>query len=281
MSKLYEELATFRSTHASRAHVVAGHIWDVIASGSGDRTVVLLPGGGGSAESQFPLITALETHARVLSIGCPATLTTVREVIDGIRALLDDYDVSAFFLLGHSLGGIFAQAFAITFPERIEGLMLANVANYSAQRGRMVSTILRSARHLPKSTVVRLLNARGRRLLKGHPDCDFWLEYFTHDELQRAGNEGIANRGACIGDSIAHGSASLAAQKYRGPTLILESDNETAFTFAERDAFRASYPHATMHSFHGAGHLSSITRHDEFVAAVLGFVASPFANISG
>jgi len=274
MSRLHQELAAFRQSHAIRTHVVAAHVWDVIESGAGAHTVVLLPGGGGSSESQFPLIAALESQMRVLSIGCPATLRTVRDAIDGLKTLLDEYDASACFLLGHSLGGIFAQAFAMKVPERVEGLILANVANYSPQRGRMVCAILHSARHMPKSATVALLSARVKRLLKGHPDRDFWLEYFTHDELQRVGNEGIANRGSCIGDSIAHWSESLDAEKYQGPTLLLESDNDTAFTIAERQAFRASYPHAHVHTFRGAGHLSSITRHDEFVATVLEFVAS-------
>jgi esterase len=275
MSRLYQELAAFRQTHTIRTHVVAGHVWDVIESGAGEHTIVLLPGGGGSSESQFPLIVALESQLRVLSIGCPATLTTVREAADGVKTLLDEYDVSECYLLGHSLGGIFAQAFAITFPECVEGLILANVANYSVQRAAMVRAILKSARYLPKSAVITLLSARIRRLLKGHPDRDFWLEYFTHDELQRVGNEGIANRGACIGDSISRWSASLVTEKYEGPTLLLESNDETAFTIAERQAFRESYPYATVHTFNAAGHLSSITRHDEFVSEVLIFVGAP------
>ena len=274
MSDLHAELSAFRRSHAIRTQEAAGHAWDVIASGSGDRTIVLLPGGGSSAESQFPLITAFETQMRVLSIGCPATVTTVRGVIDGVGMLLDEYGVSECFLLGHSLGGIFAQAFAMTFPERVEGLILANVANYSPRRAAMVRSVLKSARYLPKSAVVTLLSARVRRLLKGHADRDFWLEYFAHDELRRVGNEGIANRGACIGDSIAHWSAGSNARRYQGPTLILESDNETGFTLADRQAFRASYPQARVHSFHGAGHLSSITRRDEFVSEVRRFVAS-------
>ncbi len=274
MSRLYQELPRFRQSHTIRNHVVADHIWDVIESGAGEHTIVLLPGGGGSAESQFPLIAALEPQMRVLSIGCPATVRTVREAVDGVKSLLDEYDVSAGYLLGHSLGGIFAQAFAMTLPERVEGLILANVANYSVQRAALVRTILKSARYLPKSAVVTLLSARIRRLLKGHPDRDFWLDYFTHDELQRVGNDGIANRGACIGDSIAHWSQSLSGKKYQGPTLILESDDETAFTVSELQAFRQSYPHAHVHTFDGAGHLSSLTRTDEFVSEVLGFVAS-------
>jgi|GEM_PF-1262295 len=277
MSSAYEELAAFRLSHTVRTHVVAGHVWDVIASGSGDQTIVLLPAAGGSCESQFQLIRGLEPEMRVLSIGCPATLRTVRQAVDAIRTLLDEYGVSKCVLLGQSLGGIFSQAFAMTFPEQVQGLILANVANYSVERGAMIRAILKSASYLPKSAVITLMSARLKRLLKGHPDRQFWVDYFTHDELRRFGNEGIANRGACIGDSIAH-RASGAAQRYQGPTLLVESDNDTAFTIAERKAFRATYPHARVRIFHGAGHLTSITRRDEFIREVQRFMASSFDN---
>lgn len=265
-----EALAAFRATHKSRTHVSGRHIWDVIESGSGERTIVLLPGGGGSAESQFPLITALESHARVLSIGCPATVTTIGEVVGGLERLLGDYDAKTFFLLGHSLGGLFAEAFAAVHPGRLCGLILANTGRYAPRRARMIGATLRAASYLPAPAITGFLSSRINRLLHGHRDRSFWLDYFTHDELLRVGKEGIANRGRCIADAIAHWQDR--GSSYGGPVLILESDNETGFTAEERTALRQSYPRAKVHVFHGAGHLSSITRPNEFANEVAAFM---------
>ncbi|HET9392534.1 MAG TPA: alpha/beta hydrolase [Candidatus Rubrimentiphilum sp.] len=272
-SGLHEMLCAFRQTHTVRTDVIAGHTWDAIECGSGESTVVLLPGGGTSAESEFPLIAALEPHARVLSVGCPSTVRTVREAIDGLKALLDRYGVQTCFLLGHSLGGILAQCFALTFPERVDGLILANVANYSRWRGKLIKAIVSSARYLPRKAVVGLLSARINSLLKGHADREFWLAYFTEGELARVGSEGIVNRGACVDDAIEHWSSAAKPMKpWDGPILILESDNETGFTSAERKAFRDHYAHAKVHTLYGAGHLSNLTRMEEFNAAVLDFI---------
>src|SRR5581483_4020951 len=117
---------------------------------------------------------------------------------------------------------------------------------------------LSSASRLPRKAVTAMLSARVRRLLEGHADRDFWLEYFTHEELNRIGVRGIANRGECIADSVRHHNA----RNYTGPALILESDNETGFSPAERRALKALYPQARVRTFLGAGHLSSITRQD-------------------
>jgi len=262
-----EQLRVFRATHHSRAHVVGAHVWDVIAAGQGEPALVLLPGAGGSAESQFHLIDRFEKRARVLAIGCPATLTRIADAVAGIQKILDDAGVRSCFLLGQSLGGIFAQGYACAFGERVDGLILANTAHYSALHARVVGMVLSSAPHLPRKAVTAVVEARVQRLLQGHPDRDFWLEYFGRDEFERIGSRGIANLGACIADSVRYGG------RYAGPTLIIESDNDTAFTAAERQALRETYPQANVRVFHGAGHLSGITRCDEFVAEVSEFMA--------
>ena len=271
-SSACEQLRVFRAAHHVRTHVVAEHAWDVIECGTGPNTVALLPGGGGSAESQFQLISDLEPHARVLAFGCPAGVRTIRGVVDGLERLVGDYEVDASFFVGHSLGGIFAEAFAATHGDRVKGLILANVAHYGPVRARAIPAILGAARYMPERMVVSLLTARVNRLLHGHPDRLFWLDYFTRDELQRVGSEGIANRGSCIADAIAHWSADAAHTKYDGPVLILEADNETGFTPAEREKFRGLYPQAEVRILYGAGHLASITCRDEFVTEVLGFM---------
>ncbi len=267
-SSARELLRAFRATHAIRTHVIGGHSWDVIAGGSGEPPLVLLPAAGGSAESQFHVIDRFEKRARVLSIGCPATLTRVSDAVTGIHAILDDAGVQSCNLLGQSLGGIFAQAYASAFPERVEGLILANTARYSTRRARIFRMALSSAQHLPRNAVAAMLGARLKQLLHGNPDRDFWLEYFGRDEFERLGTRGIANRGACIADSVRRDDG----PRYAGRTLIIESDNDTGFTAAERQAFRESYPQAKVCVFRGAGHLSSISRCDEFVAEVVGFM---------
>ncbi len=268
-SNARELLREFRATHATRTHAVGAHVWDVIAGGQGEPALVLLPGGGGSAESQFHLIDRFEKHARVLSIGFPVTVTSIGDIVDGLQRVFEKYEIGECFLLGHSLGGVFAQAFASAHPERVRGLILANTAVYSSRRGRFVGAALRSARYIPRRLVQSYLSTRVRRLLANHRDREFWVEYFARDEFGRVGVRGAANRGRCIADSIAAAGTSA----YAGPVLIIESDNETGFAPAERIAFKRSYPHASLCTFHGAGHLSSITRCAEFVATVWDFMA--------
>jgi pimeloyl-ACP methyl ester carboxylesterase len=47
---------------------------------------------------------------------------------DDIRELADDLGLGKFFLAGHSMGGKTAMDFALTWPERLEGLLIADIS---------------------------------------------------------------------------------------------------------------------------------------------------------
>ena len=56
-----------------------------------------------------------------------------------------------------------------------------------------------------------------------------------------------------------------------GRVLILEADDDPLFPPAARDALRALYPGAEVHTFHGTGHAAAVLRPDEYAAVLLRF----------
>src|ERR1017187_7756712 len=113
ISEQYED---FRKSHTISHLTVSGNDWSYIAAGAGEHTVVILPGGGGiDADCMFPVVSALERQYRVIAIGYAPTATTVKEIVEGIRAVLDDRGVEHCCMLGHSLGGFVERAFALAY----------------------------------------------------------------------------------------------------------------------------------------------------------------------
>src|ERR1017187_4889196 len=109
ISEQYED---FRKSHTISHLTVSGNDWSYIAAGAGEHTVVILPGGGGiDADCMFPVVLALERQYRVIAIGYAPTATTVKELVEGVRAILDDRGVEHCCMLGHSLGGFIERAF--------------------------------------------------------------------------------------------------------------------------------------------------------------------------
>jgi pimeloyl-ACP methyl ester carboxylesterase len=97
---------------------------------------LLIHGLGGFAESWRETLVALEPHARVIALDLPGfgqsakphrayTLGFFAHAVDG---LLRAVEVERVRLVGHSLGGGVALAFALARPERVERLALIAAA---------------------------------------------------------------------------------------------------------------------------------------------------------
>ena len=57
----------------------------------------------------------------------------------------------------------------------------------------------------------------------------------------------------------------------------MESDTDTAFTPAEKDAFRALFPKAKVKKFLGTGHLSIMVKREEFFEEVKNYLRETIA----
>jgi esterase len=271
---LSEQFRRFGESHPITRLIVAGNQWSFITSGSGDQTVVVLPGGGGDADSMFPVVSGLEGHCRVIATGYPSTVTSSDQIVEGIKAILDECGVDKACLLGHSLGGAAARAFAQRYPERADSLVIANFAPYSPGRRLLFKALLPIMAHLPRPVVRRAVRSAFNRLLKDCPKREFWLWYVNQCEMMQPGSKGMRSQVLCLLDFVRKDQPAAAQTGgWTGRVLILESDHETGFTRRERRDLRALYPAAAVHVFQNAGHASFITHTDEFVKTVAGFLA--------
>ncbi len=274
ISEQYED---FRNSHTVSHLAVSGNDWSYIAAGAGRHTVVILPGGGGiDADCMFPVVLALERQFRVIAIGYAPTVTTVKELVEGVRAILDDRSVEHCCMLGHSLGGFIERAFAQDYPRRVDSLIIANSAVYTPGRALLIRILLPVSLGLPRPVLVSAMRSKFEGLLKTLPDSDreFWMSYVNESEAMNPRSNGLRNQVRCILDLLRIGwDKPVTETAWTGRTLIIESSDETGFTLKERRLLRAHYPGATVHIIEGAGHGSFITRTQEFNDTVGGFLA--------
>lgn len=144
------------------------------------RAVVLLHGFLGAKEIWEQSIEALSKGYRVIAVdlpghgetGCTGYAHSMEEMARSVKAVLDGLRLKKYVLIGHSMGGYVALAFADLFPDHLRGLCLYHSSAYAdteerkADRLRAIAAV-KANRNLYTKTVIRnLFAAKNLRYLK-------------------------------------------------------------------------------------------------------------------
>ncbi|GAB3379875.1 alpha/beta fold hydrolase [Spongiibacter taiwanensis] len=111
-------------------------------SGSGDETVVLLHGLFGSSSNLMALARSLEPFFTVVRMdlrnhgkSAHSDSMALRSLAKDVCAKLNEMNIDAAHLVGHSLGGKVAMEMALAFPARVKRLVVADIAPVAYGRG--------------------------------------------------------------------------------------------------------------------------------------------------
>jgi len=266
-----ERLQTFRDTHPYRTINAAGALWEYIASGEGERAILLLGGGLSVGETSFQNILRMEKCFRVLSPSYPP-VGKVRRIVDGLVAILDWEGVARTHLFGHSLGTGIAHAFVRLYPDRVDKLVLDGFGLYS-------SSSLRAAKFffkLPPAWLKVYYRRRFRTLLAGADEATraFYQAYVEELFTRLHTNETLMGQMKLLLDFFDHPDeyGIFRPVERPGQVLLILAEDDRGFKSTEREALRASYPGAQVHTFASGGHLSGFTHPEEFNHVLDGFL---------
>jgi pimeloyl-ACP methyl ester carboxylesterase len=276
-SPLKNRLLEFRSTHRPQQIDCGGESWTYYVGGSGDATVILLPGGLGVAEPWFDCMLEWESHFRVVALSYPC-IREMRSAVDAIAATFQREGAQKRYLLGTSLGGEIAQAFLRDRPGELDKVILGNTGAANAVYGKKLERQLPLTRLFNIGFLFSLIKLAAKKraasILRpylGESELAFWLAYmndiienaYTRDLMQSQFN-------VLIQFARNYGGGIEVSSSTR--MLILEADDDTMFSAERRSQLQASYPGASMKTFPNGGHLLAITRRDEYVNAITSFL---------
>ena len=265
-----EKLRKFRSSHPYRTCVVDNITWEYISCGKGRKTLLLLPGGIRFADAWFKLITALEDKYRIISPTYPA-LPTMAELTKGIFTILKSEHIDDVHVLGTSFGGWVAQCFVRHYPDAVKTLILSNTSrpdtfSRTLIRISQVFTSIYPERLLQSTFKKRLLD-----LFSGQ-DREFW-EAYLEEVSANTKRADIRAQQDCVYDLTTYTFSENDLANWPGRILILESDDDPAFKEPDREALKAIYPQAHVHTFHNAGHTPGYTKPEEYMSVIENFLS--------
>jgi pimeloyl-ACP methyl ester carboxylesterase len=276
-----ERLKAFRFTHKYKHLLVDGAEWEYISCGRGEQTLLLLPGGLSVGESTFPLITAFEKEYRIIAPSYALSLT-MTGLCDGIAHVLETESVDQAHVFGGSYGGLVAQYFVRKYPDMARRLILSHTFLMTPKLEKSLQIADKLFLVLPRILFVPLLKLRFNKIFLStlraakHPEYEFWRAYLNEAVASFRLEQFAVHQNKCLRDLARQPQFTPKDLKgWRGGILIIDSDDDPAISAKDRELLRNSYPQARAHTFHGAGHVSSILKREEAFSIIRYFLDEP------
>lgn len=261
-----------------------GRTLRVLEAGSGDP-VVLIHGIMGAAEDMaLGLFDALSSTHWVISVDRPGHGGSLRRRFESspvrqaelIHEGLLQLAVERPVLVGHSLGGPVALAYARSWPDAVRGLVLLAPAAYpelrpiehtylSPRATPWFGPLVSQAAHARLDPAVLPLLQKAMFAPQDIPEI--WARRFPHADVLRA--EQMTANGEDISEMPALGQLALTYRVIATPTVILSGDKDMIVSpNRHARALVQALPNARLEMLPGLGHMIHHFAQDRIAAAV-------------
>ncbi len=241
---------------------------------SSDKPLIILHGFFASSRNWRQIAKKLAVHYHVyvvdlrnhgLSPHAPEMDYPV--MAEDLKAFMDEHELQTANILGHSMGGKIAMWFALTKPERVDHLIVADISPVSYQHS--FDNTINALKQLPLKQISNRKQAdeclsasiselsyrqfllQNLQLQEGEYSWRINLDYF----YQTADN------------IIAFPSVEL-IDPYRGKVLFIMGGNST---YTDKEAIEKSFPTAKILTIKDANHWLHIDKPIEFLTAIVDF----------
>jgi len=225
-----------------------------------DHTVWVMPARFFARHGRRVLAPDLPGHGRS---GGPA-LETIEALADWLARLLDAVGVTTATIVGHSMGALIAQSFAIRHPARTRAIALLGVSAPMPVTERLLNAAKGN-----ESSATDMANgwshsARGK--LGGNPNPGMWMLGGGARLIERSGP------GVHYADLAACNAFKSDPSQVAVPTLVIVGDaDQMTPARAGRDV-AARIPHARLVTLVGCGHAMLSEQPNEVLDALITFV---------
>lgn len=259
---------------ASTVNTLALHVAE---HGRGDP-VVVLHGLYGAGNNWRRHATSLAAHYRVLlpdlrnhGRSPHAPEMTYEAMAGDLERLLDERDLEAATFLGHSMGGKAAMAMALTRPERVSALIVADIApiRYRHDHDSIIAAM--------QSVDLDSLGSRqdAERALEGAV-AEASVRQFLLTNLERRDGAWRWRLPLEILREALPGILDFPAYRarYGGPALFVHGEHSDYVDDEARVAVREYFPEAAIVALRGAGHFLHVEQPHAFADTVERFLSA-------
>jgi len=205
-----------------------------------------------ASDSQVHLSVRHESEAR------PGA-NSMSQMAEDIHALLEQLDTGPVVLIGHSMGGYVAFAFARKYPEMLRGLVLvgtkagADTAEAAAGRRATAEKVKTEGAHI-------VVDAMAPKMLTA-TNTDQAMARSVRGFMEGSHPEGVI--GSLLG-MAERDDPTPSLSQINVPTLVIAGADDTVIPPSESQKLASAIKGARLELIPGAGHLVAFEKPDEF-----------------
>lgn len=187
-----------------------------------------------------------------------------------LNLFLADREINRTHLLGHSMGGKVAMQFALKYPEKVDKLLVADIAPHAYPGGHeTIIEALISARPEKAEERADIENY----LLKFIPDLKIVLFLMKNLSRSKEGRFQWKANIPYIADNYRHILAGIESdKKFRGNTLFLKGENSDYITEKSETSIKNYFPKYKIVEIPKAGHWIHAEAQEATLEATLNFL---------
>jgi pimeloyl-ACP methyl ester carboxylesterase len=264
-STTLDRLALFQHSFPRTSVNAAGAVWTfrrTCGQASQARTIVMLPGIQGGGDVFFDAVLRLGAALPIVTVDAP-DLDDVGTMTAATAAFLDALHLNRVHILGASLGGYLAQAFALAYPGRVDQLLIANgfydPRPFLAKQPPAATVAAMDADSLVRKNLAALIEA---------PADDPGVACLQAVMAALVGPvQSMTNYKSRL--MLLMGAKRLERPQIPDSRVMIVDDDQDPMVPAEmRNALRSRYAKAEHHAVSGGGHMPAIQRPAEFAELV-------------
>jgi pimeloyl-ACP methyl ester carboxylesterase len=270
-----EKFMRFRQEHPVTLHEIDGINWEYIRAGNpAGQPILLLPGGLGTAESGWRMISGLD-HQKY-SIVCPsypAQIDSMTGLADGIAKILSLETVKTTYLIGGAYGSMLAQVFIHRQPDLVSKLVLTHAYPPQANRVKSVNPTLRLFKWLPMPMVKNIVRIAMTGKLPHNPPVELLLIAAQIRETidARLTRQAAISTYVRMVDFDKQNFTYTDLDSWQGKTLLILSEDDRTTTEDLRNAMLAFYPGAQLHLLKGNIDSAALLETSEYIRVMEAF----------
>ncbi|PWC19197.1 esterase [Brenneria roseae subsp. roseae] len=218
------------------------------------RPVILIHGLFGNLDNLGVLARELQNQHDILQVDLRnhglsprSSQMTYPAMAQDILALMDDLNIERAIVIGHSMGGKVAMSLTALIPDRLEKLVVIDIApvDYQLRRHDVIFTALRA---VTEAGITSRSDAAGlmRQFIKEEGVIQFLLKSFQQGEWRFNVPVLWEQYENIVGWQV--------VPPWQGPILFIRGENSPYLDDIYRDALLSQFPAARAYVISGAGH---------------------------